>query len=161
MNDLHTLFIVLATLLFAALVLAFVLPYLKRQGVDVGNILDSAKDALFTVNKTLDTIRPFLPATPGLALFDKILAAASVGVGNAEQLYHVGKLEAGERKKEAHEYIITTLKLVGIEITPEVEKLIDGAIEAEVLNLGHKSDLFTFSEPLVCESSLNAQAETE
>jgi hypothetical protein len=33
------------------------------------------------------------------------------------------------------------LKLAGVDITPEVERLIDGAIEAEVLGLGHKVDL--------------------
>lgn len=161
MNNPQTLFIVLAVIALAVLAIAFILPYLKRRGVDVDTLLSNAKDALLTVNKTLDTIRPFLPATPGLALFDKILAAASVGVGNAEQLYHVGKLEAGGRKKEAKEYIVTTLNLIGVDITPEVDKLIDGAIEAEVLSLGHKGDELAFGVPLIGETAPPVQVETE
>jgi hypothetical protein len=61
--------------------------------------------------------------------------------GNAEQLYHIGKLEPGRRKEAARAYVIDVLKLAGVDITPEVGRLIDGVIEAEVLGLGHKVDL--------------------
>ncbi len=141
MSGLTVLLIVIAVIVFTIIMLCFVLPALKRRGINVEAALDSTKDAISTVCKTLETIRPFLPASPGLALFDKILAAASVGVKNAEQLFHVGQLEGDKRKEEAEAYIKSVLTLAGVEITPEVEKLIDGAIEAEVLNLGHAVEL--------------------
>ena len=135
MNDLFTLVIVLAVIAAVGIVLAFVLPFLKRRGVDVAVVLDRAKDALSIVNKTLDTVRPFLPESVGLGTFDKILGAAHVGVGQAEQLYNIGQLKPEDRKAAAREYIIDTLNLMNVEVTPEVERVIDGAIEAEVLGL--------------------------
>ena len=71
---------------------------------------------------------------------DKVLTAANVGVGQAEQLYNIGQLEPGERKDAARQYVTQAVALMGVEVTPEVTKLIDGAIEAEVLNLRHKPD---------------------
>ena len=38
----------------------------------------------------------------------------------------------------ARQYINEAVKMMGVEMTPEVSKLIDGAIEAEVLDIGHK-----------------------
>lgn len=137
MNTVQILLIVLAVILFAAIVLAVLLPFLKRKGVAVDSVLEYTKSALATANRTLDMARPFLSDSPGLTLFDKILTAVQVGVGNAEQLYHVGKLEGEQRNDEARKYILDSLGIIGIEVTPEIERVIDGAIEAEVLNLGH------------------------
>ena len=139
MNTVQTLFIILASIGFTSGIVAFVLPYLKKRGVDLGDILDRTKDVLATVNKTLDVLRPFLADAVDVDVLDKILAAAHVGVGNAEQLYTVGQLEPGQRKEAARQYIVDSAKLIGIEITPEVERLIDGAIESEVLALGHNT----------------------
>jgi hypothetical protein len=146
MEGITILLIVIVTIVFTIVMLCFVLPALKKNGVNVEAALGGAKDALAAVDKTLDIIRPFLPtkAAPGLALFDKILDAAAIGVGNAEQLYHVGQLEGDKRKQEAEAYILSVLKLAGIEATPEVMRLVDGAIEAKVLDLGHKDDLTKF-----------------
>ena len=139
-NNPQTLLIVLGILLFVGVVLAIVLPFLKRKGVDVGAILDSTKSLLGTLNNTLDTVRPFIEGQPGLETFDKIMSAARVGVGNAEQLYIIGQLEPGKRKDAARQYIEDAAKMMGLEVTPEVKRLIDGAIEAEVLELGHLKD---------------------
>ena len=141
MNDIQTLLIVLAILVGVGVILAFVLPYLKRRGVDMQKIIDQANNALAVANNTFETIRPFLQDAPGVGVFDDIMAAARVGVGNAEQLYHIGQLEPAQRKDAARQYVLQVAKLTGIEVTPEVEKLIDGAIEAEVLELGHLKKL--------------------
>jgi hypothetical protein len=138
MNTWQTLLIVLGVIAMVFVVGRYVLPFLKKQGVDVVSLLDQTKDAIAVVDKTLDTLRPFLPSSPGLTTFDWILAAAKVGVGNAEQLYKVGKIEGDSRNAEARQYIMDTLQLLGIEVTPEMLKVIDGAIENQVLMLGHK-----------------------
>lgn len=140
MDMFYVLLIVLAVIAAVFVALRVLLPYLKNKGVDVSGILDQTQQAFGTINSTLDTLKPFLPNTAGLAAFEKILAAAEVGVGKAEQLYHVGELEGAQRKEAAESYILDTLKVIGVDITPEVKNLIDGAIEHQVLTLGHKED---------------------
>ena len=49
----------------------------------------------------------------------------------------LGELKPDERKDAARAFVVDALKLTKTEITPEIERLIDGAIEAEVLTLGH------------------------
>ena len=152
MNDTQTLIIVIAVLILVGIILAVVLPLLKKRGIDMGAVLDRAKDSLDTVNKTLDMLKPFMEDSPVVDAFDKILNAATVGVGQAEQLHLIGQLEPEERKDAARRYVIDAVKLMGVEVTPEVSKLIDGAIEAQVLELGHKVDLSELgivSEPLI------------
>ena len=136
--NLQTLFIVLAAVAVVALVTA-ILSYLKRKGVDVyvDDMLSSTRHALITANTAMETFRPFLPEGKGVDTFDKIMAAAHIGVANAEQLTHIGQLDPAQRKEAARLYIHDAVKLMGVEVTPEVEKLIDGAIEAEVLEIGH------------------------
>ena len=141
MNSLQTLIIVLGVLAFTGIILAVVMPYLKRRGVDLGAVLDRANNAVVTVSNTLDVLRPFFEDAPVVDAFDKIISAARIGVGNAEQLYLIGQLEPDQRKEAARKYIDDALKLMGVDVTPEVEKIIDGAIEAEVLNIWPKENL--------------------
>jgi len=138
MNTWQTLLVVLGAIVVAALMIRFVLPRLDARGVDVPAVVESAKSVVATANNIVNVLRPFLAEVTGIDVVDKILATAHVGVGNAEQLYLVGQLEPGERKNAARQYIRDTLTLIGVEITPEVERVIDGAIEAEVLSMGHK-----------------------
>jgi hypothetical protein len=140
MNSVQTLIIVLAVIAATALVLAFVLPYLKKRRLDLQLIIDQGRNALNAFDKTLTTLRPFFEDTAGdkLKLLDTVFAAAHIGVGNAEQLYHVGQLKAHERNAAARKSIIDTLALAGIEMNTEIEAVIDGATECEVLALGHE-----------------------
>jgi len=110
---------------------------LKRRGVDVEGLITSAREAVAAVNAAADLTRPFLPDGPGLELFDTISEAAQIAVASAEQLCHIGKLEPGQRKEAAREFIENAVRLTGAEVTPEVGKLIDGAIEANVWELRH------------------------
>jgi hypothetical protein len=137
MDTWQELLIVFGVIITVLLLLLLVLPALKRRGVDMAKILDWIKGVIAAVSPTIDAIKPLLPPSSGLVVFDKILSAAAVGVGKAEQLYRIGELEGDQRKQEAKAYILDVLKLAEVEITPEVARLVDGAIESEVLNLGH------------------------
>jgi len=137
-NTTDTLLCVLAVIGFTCLMVGLIFPMLKRKGVDVDELLDKTNAALEVASKAFDTVKPFLPDGAGIDAFDRILEAAQVGVGNAEQLYKVGKLRGDERKQAAKNYVYDTLKLMEVEVTPEVERLVDGAIENNVLDLGHK-----------------------
>ena len=136
-TNVQTLLIVLAVVAFTALIVAVVLPLLKRKGVEMDEVLGLTKSALTNVNATMATLRPFLPQGKGVTTFDQIMAAAQVGVANAEQLHKIGELEPAERKEAARQYIVDAVQLMGVEVNDDVERLIDGAIEAKVLELGH------------------------
>lgn len=141
MNNLQTLIIVIALLVFVGVILGIVLPLLKRKNVDVDGIIKTAQNTLATVNTTMDTLRPFLTEVKGVDTFDKVVSAAGVAVEQAEQLNMIGKLEADKRKEAARQYAVDALNLMKVDVTPEVDRLIDGAIEAKVLTLGRKPAL--------------------
>ena len=141
MNTWQTFFIVIG--MFAAIILfiAYILPVieraLERRGTKMEDVLRQSQSALRMFTSTLETVKPFLTEVKGADVLDRILGTAHTAVGNAEQLYTIGQLEAGERKDAARKYMIDSLALAGVVLTPEIERLIDGAIEAEVLELGH------------------------
>ena len=138
MNNILTPVIVLAIVITVSAIITIAMPYLKKRGVDAGEVLAQIKESIGALDNTYSLLKPFFTETSGAETIDKILAAANVGVANAEQLYHIGQLSANERKAAAREYIVDALGLMDVTVTSEVERLIDGAIEAEVLELGHK-----------------------
>jgi len=135
MNNAYTLLITLGTVAFVAVVLVAFLPLLRRKGIDTKGIIDKAAATLEKLGAAASLIKPFVP---GLAMFDGILTACGTAVNMAEQLWLTGQIKDKEKRKgAATDYVKRTLKLIGVEVTPEIDKLIDATIEAEVLKLGH------------------------
>ena len=128
----------LAILAALGLITYHISPLLKKKGFDPDAVVAKANQAAATVKEAMDTLRPFLDAKTN-SVVDTVISAASIGVANAEQLLHVGKLDPEERKDAARGYVLNTLSLLGVEATPEIDMLIDGAIEAGVMEIGHKS----------------------
>ncbi len=114
------------------------LPALKKKGIDAGSVLEQASNTIGVINKTFDSLKTIMPDNPAVNMIDKILDWAYIGVEQAEQLYLIGRIKGDERKAAAIDFIRESLNLTGIEITPSIEKIIDGAVEASVLALGHK-----------------------
>ncbi len=117
------------------------LPVLKKKGIDAGMVLEQASNTVGVINNTFDSLKTLLPDNPAINIIDKILDWASIGVEQAEQLYLIGKIEGEERKGAAIDFIHESLTLAGIEITPSIDKIIDGAVEASVLALGHTNQI--------------------
>jgi len=138
MDMLYLLLIILGILAAIALIIKIVLPHLASKGIDVKAALDKAANAAATASKALEALRPFIKDSVDVNILDKIMAAAHAGVGNAEQLYLIGQLKPEERNAAAKDYIAKTLKLANIEVTPEIEVVINSALESSVLDLGHK-----------------------
>jgi len=121
-------FIVLGIVVFVMLIIVVALPQLRRKGVDIEGIIDFAKTAINSATKAIDTLSPFLPEGSRIDVVMRIKEAAEIAVGNAEKLTLIGKLPADQREAEARKYIIEAVTLAGIDVTPAVERLIDGAI---------------------------------
>lgn len=115
------------------------IPYLTKKGVNVQGTIQNVEKGLTAADGVLTVASELLPGNPivnALKIVDKY---AHVGVNQAEQLYLTSQLPADQRNDKAKETIYAALTAANITVTPEIEKIIDGAIEAEVLALGHKT----------------------
>lgn len=130
MNNMEILAVVLAAgaLIFGAC--SFIFP---RK--NTGKLLETAASGLKAVNSAVDTVMQIAPGIPYIGIVDKIIDYAQIGVEKAEQLYKADQISADARKAEAVQLVKDCLTALNIEITPEVEKLIDGSVEAAVFTL--------------------------
>lgn len=120
-----------------ALVLAIVyiaVPYAIKRGWKAEKYLQEADKDIDIIKGAVDTVSKIAPI-PQIELIDKILNYADKAVQEAEQLYKIGEIKAEDRKPEAKNYITHILNLAGIEVTPDIQKVIDGAVEAGVFVL--------------------------
>lgn len=115
-----------------------VIPYLKNKGINVQDTIQNVDKGLTAADGILNVATELLPGNSivnALKIVDKY---AHVGVNQAEQLYLTSQLSEDQRNAKAKETIQAALTAANITVTPELEKIIDGAIETEVLALGHK-----------------------
>lgn len=115
------------------------IPALKNRGVDVKEYIDGADTVIKKANTIIEATDSILPNNPIVNTIKVVEKWARIGVNYAEQLYNTSKLEKEERNDKAKEQVYTVLEMLHIERTPEIDKIIDGAIEAEVLVLKSKT----------------------
>ncbi len=122
---------VINVLLFAGALTALVVG-IKKKVVDPSKV-DSV---LHTAESAVETVKPLLGATPlapVVNVVEEALRAAETGAKYAEQLYKNNS--DVDRKAVATEYVANTMKTLGVEVTPRIAQMIDGAVEAAVLLL--------------------------
>lgn len=120
--------------IFAALLVAagYLVVYAKSKGFNLGGAVKAADTISEAVNKAFDALKPFLPQHPAVEVIDFVLGLAETGVNAAERLYKTATIEADQRQAEATKFVTDALTAAGIEITPEIKKVIDGAIVGAV-----------------------------
>lgn len=118
----------------AALIIGagYLIVYAKSKGVNLGGAVKAVDAITGAVNSAFDTIKPFLPAHPAVAIIETILGLAETGVNSAERLYKTATIDADQRQAEATDFVLTALAAAGVEVTPEIKKVIDGAIVGAV-----------------------------
>lgn len=125
--------VILIVALVALIPLAGFISYtLGKKGIDTGKAINAAGTVAQVANSAFDTIRPLLPNSPAVSILDTIFNCAEWGVGQAEQLYKITQINKDERKAKATEFIYQALGVAKIEITPEIESLISGAVDGAV-----------------------------
>lgn len=115
-------------------------PKLKEKKIDVSPLMEKAEIVLDGANSVIQVADKILPGNSTVNILKVVEQYAIKGVRAAEQLYLTSKLEKEQRKDKSKEVIYAALTTLGIERTAEIDKIIDGTIEAEVLALGHKDD---------------------
>ncbi len=118
-------------------ILAAALPFFINKGINSGAYIKTVNDAVDKAGVVMDAADKILPGNAAINTLKLIENWAQKGVHGAEQLYIASQLHPDKRKEKAEETIYAALELANINTTPELKKIVDGAIEAEVLALGH------------------------
>ena len=128
------LFVIIVALAVTLCVLLLV-PLLIKKEVDVSGTIEKADLAISTLDSLTDTIKALFPNAPGLDMVDKILVYAQKAVDSAEQLYKTSQIPENQRKAEATQLVYICLQEAGVDVTEDMKKISDGAIEAAVYAL--------------------------
>lgn len=128
------LFVIIVALAVALCVL-FLVPLLIKKGADVSGAIEKADLAISTLDSLTDTIKALFPNAPGLDMVDKILVYAQKAVDSAEQLYKTSQIPENQRKAEATQLVYICLQAAGVDVTEDMKRIVDGAIEAAVYAL--------------------------
>ena len=130
-----TIFAVIAVLAFFAILYFALRITTKKLGSDkVATMLTDMKAGIEKMDATLESISSVIP-TAVTNVVDTILRYAYVVVAAAERMYLNGTIVKEDRKGLASEKMHNMLALVGVEITPDLEDVIDTAIESAVNSL--------------------------
>ena len=130
-----TAMIIVIVAAIAIVTICYTCVYLNKHGINVQKGLETTDNGLTIANTIVDALKTAMPENKVISVIDKITDYAQTGVKAAEQLAKSGQISAEARKAEAQKYIITALNMAGIEITPEIQTAIDGAVECAVTAL--------------------------
>jgi len=125
-------------IIFAIIISAtiwFVIPKSITKGINIAKALATAEGALNTTDAIVKVADKLMPTNPAIDILGIILTLAKKGVGGAEQLYKTAQLPAGERNAKAKEIVTSALTVLKVPVTENIQTVINGAIEAEVLLL--------------------------
>lgn len=137
MTNTEVLMITIALAAGVALSLLVLFPLLKKKGIKTEEILGAALVGIKGVNGLTEALKTIFPQNAAISLIDKIIDYAQIGVEKAEQLYYINEITGDQRKEEALNFVYQSLELAGIEVTPQIEAVVEGCIEAAVMGLGH------------------------
>lgn len=160
MKNIYALLVIILIAVTAVIIVTVVIiPKLIKKGIDVDKYINTANNALIKIDPILKAVNDILPDNPAVRVLNLIDDRAKKAVSAAEQMYISTQLTADQRNAKAKELIVAALNAAGVKITPEIEKIIDGAIETEVLALGHtESSQKTLNDNL---NKQNAQLKSE
>lgn len=125
-------------IIFQAVVLVcFILYLLKRiWGIDALAYIVQARPVLVAIGSVVEAVAKVLPSKQ----FSKIitvLKAASEGAKSAEELWLMGNLEKEERNAKAKSIAKAAIAKAGVDVTPQIEMIINGIIEVVCVLLPH------------------------
>lgn len=140
MNTMQIALVIIGLCVAAIIGAGYGIHYATKKGVNIGAGISTADALTDAISSAFNTLKPLLPASPAISIIEGIIDLADVGVNAAEKLYKTATIEKDQRKSEAKEFVYNSLKAAGVEITPEIEEVIDGAITGAVAVLPKTHD---------------------
>jgi len=138
-SQLLTYIIIFAVILAVVGIVVFLIPYLKKKGINLAPYFATANDIITKANYTVDFLNEAMPNNKVIDILEIIAKWAKIAVGNAEQLYHTGEIKKDERADVANRVVNNVLEMLNIKVTDNLKVLIDAAIEEAVNALGHQT----------------------
>jgi hypothetical protein len=135
MNNYEILLLIVGIIGGMVLTSAVLIPLLKKKGVKTDQVIDQVQTGLEVADSVLDGVQAAFPNVPGIAVIDKVVELADKSAKAAEQMKKSNQIPADQRKATAVQLVKDYLTAANVEITPDVEKIIDGAVEAAVFVL--------------------------
>lgn len=130
-----TIFAAIAVLAFFAILYLALRILTKKLGNDkVASMLTDMKTGIEKMDAMLESMSAVIP-NAATNVVDTILRYAYTVVSAAERMYLNGTIVKEDRKGLASEKIHNMLAMIGIEITPDMEDIIDTSIESAVNSL--------------------------
>ena len=140
MENINIILVIIAAVAVMVAACAFIFPWLKKKDINVPSTLEATSGVLDATDAITDILKAAFPTSAVVNIVDKVIDYAKVGAQKAEQLYIINTISKDERKEEATKFVYEALEIAGIERTAAIEKIVDGAVEAAVLTLGHTVD---------------------
>ena len=135
MSTLEILLFIIAVVALFFVAVCFAIPALVKKGINLSGIIAGSGNVLDAAGVVVDSVQTFLPDNPGLCIVERIIDYAKEAVKAAEQIYLASDMKTDERKQAAYDQVVTALGYAGVEITPEIENIINTSIEAAVFAL--------------------------
>lgn len=112
--------------------------YKRITGKDILRNIMISRPVVLAQGATAEAIYNIWPDKKELKVVHTIMKAAIEGAEIAEKAWKMGNLDKDERNAYAKKLVKETLSKAGIEITPQVEMIVSGIIEAVCIVLPHE-----------------------
>ena len=112
--------------------------YKRITGNDILRSIMISRPVIAAQGATAEAVYNIWPDKKELKVVHTIMKAAIEGAEIAEKAWKMGNLDKDERNAYAKKLVKETLSKAGIEITPQVEMIVSGIIEAVCIVLPHE-----------------------
>ena len=112
--------------------------YKRVTGKDILKNIMLSRPVIAALGATTQAIYNIWPDKKELKVVNIVMNAAIEGAEIAEKAWKVGNLKKDERNAYAKNLVKETLVKAGIEVTPQIEMIVSGVIEAVCIVLPHE-----------------------
>lgn len=127
-------------LLVLAAIVAGLYIYKRITGKDILRGVMLSRPVVSALGAAVEAVCNIWPDKKILKTIHTVMKAAIEGAEIAEKAWKMGNLEKDERNAYAKKLVKETLAKAGIEITPQIELIIGGVIEAVCILLPHENN---------------------
>lgn len=127
-------FLTIGAILLIGMIICYII---RKDYFKYSKLLIPILKALLTV---LKTVGGFTGGSPTLTIAAQVVSVAIEAAGEAEKLWLAGQLDKAARPAYAQEYIVNLLSKANIEITENIQGIIQGAISLTCFLMPHYSE---------------------
>ena len=113
--------------------------YKRITGKDILRGIMLSRPVVAALGAAVEAVCNIWPDKKILKIIHTVMKAGIEGAEIAEKAWKMGNLEKDERNAYAKKLVKETLAKAGIEITPQIELIIGGVIEAVCILLPHEN----------------------